>query len=332
MKSKIIDGIIKKVGFPNLIESLVHRLSFSELQSLLLKTFELKVRKRSLSDILTDYQSNRFVQPSDVNPITHRKLELNIFSLLPDGFELVDLSHLAPLGTSSVLTTVHQNNVVSTIRNMEVAADTTNILALECALRRKDLYKKDPKSNERVKLCSGQRLTRGQPFEGKSFSAHFCVIALCSAGKDEGYDKFEAECLTEHINFYIKIIDQLIDKKKIKNINVKFFEYDGFDNTDVFEYIKSQIPARQDVAIKIEKNSEFGKGYYLRLRFAISVVNQDNQEFDYIDGGFTDWTSRLLNNKKERLLTSGIGTDYMLRTNTLKNYLRLINKNIVPKV
>ena len=46
----------------------------------------------------------------------------------------------------------------------------------------------------------------------------------------------------------------------------------------------------------------------------ISVINQNNQEFDYIDGGFTDWTSKLLSNKKERLLTSGIGTDFLLRT------------------
>jgi hypothetical protein len=50
----------------------------------------------------------------------------------------------------------------------------------------------------------------------------------------------------------------------------------------------------------------------------ISVVNKSNMEFDYIDGGFADWTSKLLNNKKERLLTSGIGTDFLLRTIKIK--------------
>lgn len=99
----------------------------------------------------------------------------------------------------SVLSTVHQNNIVSTIRNLEVAADTTNILALECALRRKDQYKKDRKTAGKVKLCSSQRLTRGQSFKGKYFSAHFNVLSLCTAGKDEGNDKFEAKCLSEHI-------------------------------------------------------------------------------------------------------------------------------------
>ncbi|MGC1391661.1 MAG: hypothetical protein WA816_11540 [Bacteroidales bacterium] len=314
MKSKLIEGILKKAGHPDLIELMVQRLSFSELQSLLLKIFELKVSTKSSVDILKDYQSNRFVQPSDIDPNLRRRLDLLIFSLLPLGFELIDLSPLTPLGTSGVLTPVHQNNVVSTIRNMEVAADTTNVLALECALRRKEICKKEMKSRERVKLCSSQRVTRGQPFEGKNFSAHFCVIALCSAGKDEGNDKFEAECLTEHVNFYIKIIDQLILKKEIRNIVIKFFEYEGFDNCYIIKTIKSQVASRKDVHIKTEKNSEFGKGYYSRLRFAISVINQNQEEFDYIDGGFTDWTSKLLNNKKERLLTSGIGTDYLLRT------------------
>ena len=29
--------------------------------------------------------------------------------------------------------------------------------------------------------------------------------------------------------------------------------------------------------------------------------------------GFTDWTRRLMSNDKERLLTSGIGTEYLIK-------------------
>jgi hypothetical protein len=50
----------------------------------------------------------------------------------------------------------------------------------------------------------------------------------------------------------------------------------------------------------------------------ISVVDQKDLEFDYIDGGFTDWAAKLLENNKERLLTSGIGTDFLLRTVKIK--------------
>jgi hypothetical protein len=53
----------------------------------------------------------------------------------------------------------------------------------------------------------------------------------------------------------------------------------------------------------------------------IGVVNKHGQEFDYVDGGFTDWTARLLSNRKERLLTSGIGIDFLMRTVKLKETL-----------
>ncbi len=318
MSQKIINGIIHKIKISNLIELLVDRLSFGELQSLLLKVFELKTRKRTLKDILSEYRSNRFTKPSDINPILHRNLELGIFLLLPNDFELIDLSPLTPLGTTYALTTVHQNNVVSTIKNVEVAADTTNILALECARRRSELLRKDTKSTKTVKLCSSQRVTRGQPFDNKNFSAYFNVIGLCTAGKDEGNDKFEMINLEEHIMFYTDLLAQMIEINEVKKINIKFFCYEGFDSFRLIENIKRKLADQGHIFFQIEENSEFGKSYYSRLRFMISVVNQNNQEFDYIDGGFTDWISRLLSNKKERLLTSGIGTDFLLRTIRIK--------------
>jgi hypothetical protein len=267
---------------------------------------------------LNEHNSNRFTGPSDIHPVIHRSLELNIFSLLPDGFEINDLSPLTPLGTSSILTTVHQNNIITTIRNVEVAADTTNILALECAKRRKELLKKEIKNADTVKLCSSQRVTRGQSFENKDFSAYFNVIALCTAGKDIGDNIFEMTNLEEHIMFYIALIEQIVDETEINRIVIKFFCYGGFDNFGLIENIKIKLADKRHIYFKIEENSEFGRNYYIRLRFMISVVNKNNLEFDYIDGGFADWTSKLLSNKKERLLTSGIGTDFLLRTIKIK--------------
>ncbi len=320
MTRKITDTIIKKIKVHNLIELLVDHLSFGELQSLLMKIFELKTEKRHLKDILNEYHANRFTRPSDINPIEHRNLELGIFSMLPKDFEVIELSPLTPIGTSSVLTTIHQNNVVSTIRNVEVAADSTNILALECAKRRKELLKKNRKNADTIKLCSSQRVTRGQPFENKNFSAYFNVLSLCTAGKDEGNDRFEMINLEEHIIFYIKILGQIVIMDEVKRIKIKFFCYEGFDHIKLIENIRAKLVELGHICIETQENSEFGKNYYSRLRFMISVKNKNNEEFDYIDGGFTNWTSKLLNNKKERLLTSGIGTDLLLRTIKIKNY------------
>jgi len=282
-----------------------------------MNVYELKTSKLKYGDIFKDYISNRFVKPSDIDPILHRSIDLKIFSLLPAEFKVIELSPLMPAGASSVLTSVHQNNIIPTIRNVEVAADPTNILALECAKRRKEFLDAKSKSDILVKLCASQTLTRAQSFENRNFSAYFNVIALCTAGKTIGKDIFEEFNLTEHIAFYLKVFEDLVYHDQIKRIYIKLFSYDE-TNIPLIESINNKFRNNKIVELKIEENSEFGKNYYKRLRFMINIVNLKNEELNFVDGGFTDWTSKLLNNKKERLLTSGIGIDFLIRTMKLK--------------
>jgi transposase-like protein len=54
-----------------------------------------------------------------------------------------------------------------------------------------------------------------------------------------------------------------------------------------------------------------GLSYYTGLCLRISPATSDGARFPVADGGFTNWTARLLQNKKERLLTSGIGTEFV---------------------
>jgi hypothetical protein len=54
-----------------------------------------------------------------------------------------------------------------------------------------------------------------------------------------------------------------------------------------------------------------GLSYYHGFCLRISPETADGARFPVVDGGFTDWTARLLQNKKERLLTSGIGTEFV---------------------
>jgi hypothetical protein len=54
-----------------------------------------------------------------------------------------------------------------------------------------------------------------------------------------------------------------------------------------------------------------GLNYYSGFCLRISPLTADGARFPVADGGFTDWTARLLQNKKERLLTSGIGTEFV---------------------
>ena len=56
-----------------------------------------------------------------------------------------------------------------------------------------------------------------------------------------------------------------------------------------------------------------GLGYYTGLCLRISPLAPDGGRYAIVDGGLTDWTARVLADRKERLLTSGIGSEFVCR-------------------
>ena len=144
--NKIIERIEREAGVPGLVSILAERLAPTDLQSLLLEVYRLRSSQRAASDVLADYQSDRFVRPSTVPPARLLAWEQAAFSSLPSEFQPLELSPVCPLGTCSVTAGVDQNWAVATSRNSEVVSDSTNVLALECALRRRQLLRTDPKS------------------------------------------------------------------------------------------------------------------------------------------------------------------------------------------
>jgi hypothetical protein len=56
-----------------------------------------------------------------------------------------------------------------------------------------------------------------------------------------------------------------------------------------------------------------GLGYYEGPCFHIALKNQRGDKYALVDGGFVDWTRRMLLDDKERLLTSAIGIELLCR-------------------
>src|SRR5207244_1682706 len=110
------------------------RLAPTDLQPLLLEVSARRAKRRDPKALLDDHVSNRFTQPSVSNPRCLLEWDRVAFSKLPKDFRLVELSPVCPLGAASVLSPISQDWIVSTIRNTEVVADSTNVLALECAV------------------------------------------------------------------------------------------------------------------------------------------------------------------------------------------------------
>ncbi len=78
----------------------------------------------------------------------------------------------------------------------------------------------------------------------------------------------------------------------------------------VFEPLAHEYP---ETEFRFDAARLEGFGYYPGLCFRISLLAPDGERYPVADGGFTDWTARLLNDRKERLLTSGIGSEFVCR-------------------
>jgi hypothetical protein len=306
--SKIIERIEREAGVAGLASILAERLAPTDLLSLLLEVYRLRSGRLQPPAVLADYESNRFVRPSAGSPSQLLGWEQVAFSQLPSGFEPVALSPVCPLGTSSVVASVPQDWAVVTTRNTEVVSDSTNVLALECAVRRRQLLRSDPRCTERVHLAASHRLLRAQHYQSPHLLAHFSALALCSAGRDQGRLEFELDALGLHIRFYLRALRAYLGSSVPLRVSVTDFRNarEGLLETRLLSPLRSEFGA---VDCMIDGQRTGGRGYYVNLCFHIHATAASGEAVELVDGGSVDWTKQLLSNAKERLVISGIGSE-----------------------
>ncbi|MDX8035597.1 hypothetical protein SK803_35795 [Lentzea sp. BCCO 10_0856] len=268
----VLTRVLRELGGEEALDRLA-RLSGSDLTSVLLALMRRRAGALSGPDVLRQYRSDRFVAPAEVPFAVLRAAEDRLLAALPSSFSVLGLAPVAPLGTCSAVAEQNQNNVLSTVRGTEVAADPTNALALEAAVRRQS-------GPDDVRLAAVQRVVRAQLFGGAGRFAHFTLFAAVSAGRDRGSLSFERQHFAEHIAFL---------REACGDIEVRVTVLDPR-----FEVVRGELPA----------DPSRHTGYYEGLCFK---VFRGGVEIG--DGGFVDWTQRLTGNRKERLLISGVGVD-----------------------
>ncbi|MFZ2497517.1 MAG: hypothetical protein ACP5N0_14235 [Methanosarcina sp.] len=307
-KSIIIENVLKKIGNENLIDELTTKLSQSEISTLLLALSKKTANKNTPNDILGKYESNRFVKPSKLNPIKVKQVEILMLETAEaSGFSSVLLSPASLLGSCSVIAKVDQNNVISATRGLEFISDGTNVLAIYLANGIKNKTIDNTKSP--VHLSATCRVTRGQMFRSNEFVPHFGLFTIVSSGKDTGSYGFEKDAIAKHMEFYISYFGDKLGHKLKVSLNVRngYTDKMGFINRIHFHL--REIYPHIDFTVNEEV---LDNSYYQGVNFKISV-----NDVEIVDGGFVDWTQKLLGNKKERLLTSGAGIDLQLFTGML---------------
>lgn len=312
MAESIVARILRETGIANLVEVLGQDLPPTDLQSLLLAVFQRRAGQQTPRRVLEQYEHNPFVRPATLDVGALLELDGLALAAAVPPFAALDLAPLAPLGTCSALAPVDQNRVVSTIRNTEVVSDATNILALECALRRRAQRGAAPAEQQVVRLCASHRLVRAQRYTQPHMRAHFRMFSLCTAGRAAGSAGFEGPALAEQIAFYLRFLAAAGARGyRLGDLRVVFIPLaDDAARDQLARQVMMPLAAQFPQArLEFDPQPTTTRGYYEWVRFGIYARDPQGEDHMLGDGGFTTWTQQFLSDRRERLLTSGIATE-----------------------
>jgi hypothetical protein len=286
--------VLATVGGPAVLDRLAE-LSGSDFTSLMLEVARRRAGRETPATVARRYRTDRFVRPASSSWRQLRRAEDLMTGNLPANYELLTLAPVVPLGTHSALGTVSQDKVVTAMRACEVAADPTNALALEAAVRRLA----EPLGI--VRLSAVQRVMRAQQ-AAPGYLPHFGLLGLATAGRDRGGRRFEQETVAEHVR---GLADGLT-AAGLAPVQLALTPLSAAGESVAAAVAGELAGPLIEVIADLQRQS--GRGYYRDLCYKIRVRSAGEWQ-EVGDGGFTDWVARLVASSKERLLISGLGID-----------------------
>ena len=284
--------IVDSVGAPT-FNRLVDGLSGSAFQSLLLEVMHARASARSAKDLVAQYGRDPFCVPAPVDLRAMLAIDSHLLAVA-ERFEAVELSPVAPMGSCSVVAPTHQNRVLSALRSTEVVSDPTNVLALECALRRRARPQVD------LHLATSHRVVRAQPVpRHPGYAQHFRLFVLGSAGIERKDHAFTIETVALHVHTILAGLSRLeqhgyaLGRRRVEIL---------------------ATPQRQRLGDRLAELLEADRHllehpYYSGgLRYRIWVAGPDGEELPLADGGTFDWLSQLSSNRRAVFVGSGLGS------------------------
>jgi hypothetical protein len=294
--------VLRDHDAPELITLLADRLTGADLTAVMLEVARRRSAMATPSTVLNQYERDRFVRPATLDAQRLLRLQLLAYEAVNPPFLPVATSPLVPLGTHAAIAGVHQNRVMTTTRGSEVAADPTNTLALEAAVRRRSLLASDSRSTQTVHLANAVRVVRAQQFDTPRSFPHFTLLGLVSAGRDTGSHSFEKSTMEGHIRALGEVAAQL----GIKSVTVRLTDFSG-EQPDVIDAVVAAMDGGP-LSVAVWPDRSAGQGYYQHVCFKMFVV-EAGEQIEIADGGIVNWTQLLVGSKKERLMISAIGLE-----------------------
>lgn len=293
----IAERIASKAGVPDLVRILGERLSLADLQSLLHEVYKAQAARRTPAQVATEYSRSRLFGPGVASAAELLELRL-LAAACCDSFEMLDLSPVTPLGTTSSVAPISPDWSIAALHAAEVVSDPTNVLALEAARRRKA-------GQAGVSLATIQRVVRPQRYADPDALGHFTLLALATAGRDRGDFAFEAEALARHLDAHLSLVARYFGDEAAVRVTYSVGENTAQQDARIAAV---QTAAHRHGAAIAEEPGRDVTAYYKGFCFHVFVG-----ETQLSDGGMVDWSQQFLANAKERLLISGIGLEFLPR-------------------
>ena len=298
MTDEIVRRIEREAGVPGL-SGLLASMPGADFRSLLLDVARRRSAERTPADLMADRGRDGTVAAAPTDARLLRRAEALALDAA-EGFEALELSPVCPAGLNTVLGRIGQDNVLATVRGSEVMADPTAALALEAAVRRRA-------GDATVRLATTHRVLRLQPLSGEGIVLrHFRLLALVTAGPSEPGNAFETGALVEHAGVHIRLL------RRTQASEIRVTVSDAARTAVTERALERLADAYPDVLVASDPEREHGVGYYAGAMLNVTAYTPSGDAVDLGDGGETDWTARLLQNRKERLYTSGIGLDRLV--------------------
>jgi hypothetical protein len=279
------------------LERLASELGGSELHSLLLEVMHRRATARTPAEVAAQYGRDPFCAPCPVDQRTSVAVDAELLAAA-QGFEAIELSPVAPLGTCSAVAPTHQNRVLSALRGTEVVSDPTNVLALECARRLR------AQPGDACHFATSQRVLRAQPVPRlPGYSQHFRIFVLASGGTEAKDHAFTVETLALHVRTMSTALDRLEALGFVfgaRRLDVLATEPRAALGDRLAESVRS---ARLPVKRRVLDHAYYSGG----LRYMLWVHDQDGTPIPLIDGGAFDWLAQLASNRRAVLVASGMG-------------------------
>lgn len=304
--TSIRDRIARELGVD--VVPRLTALSGADHTSLAMEIAKARAGRRSPSEVLAQYERDRFVRPSRCDPRVLITLRSHAIRCAADaGFQPIEVAPLAPLGACSTLATASQHKIVSTSRGTEAVSDLSNVLALESAVRRRA----NPRGPA-VHLTSSGRVTRAQALERPEFTAHFELFVTTSAGRDPGARRFQEDALRRALEVQHAVLDAAqADGFRVGRREMRLSP--DASHLPAAERVRDALLARWPAhAVTIDATRISQSHYYGGLCFGMWITRgEEDAMFPLGDGGFTDWVAKLTSMRGERFFIGALGLELL---------------------